>query len=75
MKLLLDTHAFLWWDRNPEKLPPHVLALCKDKGNELYLSVASIWELQIKQGLGKIETMTLLSGDGFFKHYDVDVIW
>jgi PIN domain nuclease of toxin-antitoxin system len=55
MRLLLDTHTFLWWDSQPTKLPAKVLALCEDTQNEIFLSVASIWEMQIKYQLGKLE--------------------
>jgi PIN domain nuclease of toxin-antitoxin system len=55
MRLLLDTHTFLWWDSQPNKLPAKVLALCEDAQNEMFLSVASIWEMQIKHQLGKLE--------------------
>lgn len=55
MKLLLDTHAFIWWASEPEKLSPKVLALCEDGGNSLLLSVASVWEMQIKLQLGKLK--------------------
>lgn len=48
MKLLLDTHAFLWWDSNPDKLSPQALAACQDPANVMLVSVASIWEMQIK---------------------------
>jgi PIN domain nuclease of toxin-antitoxin system len=54
MRLLLDTHAFIWWDGEPERLSPHVRALCADPANEMYLSVASAWEMQIKIQLGKM---------------------
>ena len=54
MKLLLDTHAFLWWDGEPEKLSRHVLELFQNPENTLILSVASIWEMQIKIQLGKL---------------------
>jgi len=55
MKLLFDTHAFIWWDSDPSKLSPRILALCQDRSNLLLLSVASAWEIQIKQQLGKLE--------------------
>jgi len=55
MKLLLDTHAFIWWDSNPAKLSSNALALCQDQSNTLLLSVASIWEMQIKLQLGKLK--------------------
>ncbi len=55
MKLLLDTHAFIWWDSDPERLSRRALALCQDSRNELRLSVASLWEIQIKMQLGKLK--------------------
>ena len=54
MKLLLDTHVFIWLDTAPEKISSTALALCQNQDNALYLSVASIWEMQIKQQLGKL---------------------
>ena len=54
MKLLLDTHTFIWWDSDPAKLPAQVTALCQDPANTLLLSVASAWEMQIKLQLGKL---------------------
>ncbi|MCK6626755.1 MAG: type II toxin-antitoxin system VapC family toxin [Anaerolineae bacterium] len=54
MKLLLDTHTFIWWDSDPAKLSTQVLALCNDPANTLLLSVASVWEMQIKAQLGKL---------------------
>lgn len=53
MSLLLDTHAFIWWATEPEKLPAALLA--RMTGEEsLLLSMASLWEMQIKIGLGKL---------------------
>lgn len=54
MNFLLDTHAFIWWDREPERLSPRVYAACENKDNQLYLSIASIWEMQIKVDSGKL---------------------
>jgi PIN domain nuclease of toxin-antitoxin system len=54
MKLLFDTHAFIWWDSEPSKLSPQVLELCRDRTNLLLLSVASAWEMQIKLQLDKL---------------------
>jgi PIN domain nuclease of toxin-antitoxin system len=48
MKLLLDTHTFIWWDSEPAKLSPTVLTLCQDGANTILFSVASVWEMQIK---------------------------
>ncbi|MDX6498879.1 MAG: hypothetical protein QOG23_2139 [Blastocatellia bacterium] len=55
MKLLLDTHVFIWWADQPEKLSPAALSALEDEANELVLSVASVWEMQIKIQLGKLK--------------------
>ena len=52
MRLLLDTHVFLWLAIEPESLSARARALCQDPEHELLLSFASIWELQIKQQFG-----------------------
>lgn len=54
MKYLLDTHTFLWWNGNSSRLSPDAFALIQDRSNDLLLSIASVWEIQIKQQLGKI---------------------
>jgi PIN domain nuclease of toxin-antitoxin system len=61
MKLLLDTHIFLWLCSEPEKLPPAAYAACCDPENRLYLSHVSPWEIQIKQQLGKLQLPAALS--------------
>ena len=55
MKLLLDTHTLFWWDQYPDHLSPRVRALLSDPTNVLLICVASLWEMQIKQQIGKIE--------------------
>lgn len=60
MKLLLDTHIFLWLNNAPEKCSANILELCQDSRNRLFLSHASLWEMQIKQQLGKLELLTPL---------------
>lgn len=54
MNLLLDSHVFLWLMNEPERVPGQVLTMCENAENTLYLSVASVWELQIKHALGKL---------------------
>lgn len=54
MKLLLDTHAFIWWDGGDARLSPAALAVCRSQVNSLHLSLASVWELQVKMQLGKL---------------------
>jgi PIN domain nuclease of toxin-antitoxin system len=55
MKLLLDTHTFIWWDGNPNKLSKVALDLLSDSKNQLFLSLVSVWEMQIKIQLGKLQ--------------------
>ncbi len=54
MKLLLDTHAFIWWDSDPSQLSSTALAALRDPSNEVWLSVCSVWEMAIKVDLGKL---------------------
>lgn len=54
MKLLLDTHTFIWWDSEPAKLSPQALALCQDRQKVLLLSVVSVGQMQVKLQLGKL---------------------
>jgi PIN domain nuclease of toxin-antitoxin system len=60
MKLLLDTHAFIWWHNKPDRLSPRVLRLCQDSTNTLLLSVVTVWEMQIKLQLGKLQLQSSL---------------
>ncbi len=53
MKLLLDTHLLLWAAEGFEHLPPDAQALMTPPENELFFSVASLWEIVIKCGLGR----------------------
>lgn len=55
MKVLLDTHTFIWWDSEPNKLSAVALRMCQDPATTLLLSVASVWEIQIKLQLGKLQ--------------------
>lgn len=54
MKLLLDTHSFIFWDSQPSKLSQRALELLTNKDNLRLLSVVSLWEIQIKHQLGKL---------------------
>lgn len=55
MQLLVDTHTFIWWASEPDKLSSTALEACQDATSSLYLSVGSIWEIQIKHQLGKLQ--------------------
>lgn len=54
MKLLLDTHVFLWWIADDERLSAPARAAIADSANEIFVSAASGWEIAIKAGLGRL---------------------
>ena len=54
MRILLDTHVFLWYISADPKLPATFRAAIQDPANEVYLSAASVWEAVIKHALGKL---------------------
>ena len=54
MKLLLDTQCWLWWFAQPERLNQEVIAQIADESNELWFSVASVWEIGIKVAIRKL---------------------
>lgn len=54
MRLLLDTHAFLWWVTDDDRLSERAGELIADGANDVYVSAASAWEIAIKVGLGRI---------------------
>jgi PIN domain nuclease of toxin-antitoxin system len=55
MKLLLDTHILLWAAGEPEQLSNQAKALIEDPENQLYFSAASLWEISIKNKLGRAD--------------------
>ena len=54
MRLLLDTHALIWWLEDSEQLSSDARAAIADGGNEIAVSAASAWEMAIKQAAGKL---------------------
>ena len=55
MRLLLDTHALLWWFTDDPRLSAKARTLISDAGNEILVSAASAWEIATKHRLGKLE--------------------
>jgi PIN domain nuclease of toxin-antitoxin system len=53
MKFLLDTHLLLWAAGSPEKLSQQAISIIEETENELFFSAASLWEISIKNGLGR----------------------
>lgn len=54
MRILIDTHVFLWWDRQQRHLSRPLQAAIADETNDIFLSAASVWEIAIKRTLGKL---------------------
>lgn len=69
MNLLLDTHVFLWWDRDDKALNADARALIADPANQVFVSAASIWEVAIKRRLKKLEfrgsALAAIGANGF----------
>ena len=61
MRVLIDTHVFIWWTSDVQKLSSLVHNLLLDPSTEAILSMVSIWEMQIKSSLGKLQFRTALS--------------
>ncbi len=54
MKLLIDTHIFVWMTGEPERLSPAAAAAVVHPGNDVFLSAVSVWEIAIKRALGRL---------------------
>jgi PIN domain nuclease of toxin-antitoxin system len=67
VRLLLDTHTFLWFIDGDTALSPYARRLIEDRTNERLLSVASLWEMAIKASLGRL-TLTLSFTDLMVEH-------
>ncbi len=73
MKLLLDTHALLWWWTDDPKLSPAARQAIADDGNQVLVGAASAWEIATKYRLGKLPHAAqaldryneLVTADGF----------
>lgn len=75
LRLLLDTHALLWWWLRDDRLSARCRRLIADQGNEVLVSAASAWEISTKVRLGKLilnvdlvrDFSDYLSRDGFLE--------
>jgi PIN domain nuclease of toxin-antitoxin system len=54
MKILLDTHIFLWYITKNKSLPSTLIPVIRDPENDVYLSSVSVWEVIVKYQLGKL---------------------
>lgn len=60
MRVLLDTHTFLWWITDQASLSTRARSVLGDGANEIFFSAASAWEIGIKAALGKLSLQTPL---------------
>lgn len=70
MKILLDTHALLWWLTDSDRLGNEARNLVADPANDILVSTASFWEIAVKIRVGRLradldEIMTAVSSEGF----------
>jgi len=63
MRLLLDTHAFLWWLAGDASLPVPVQEVVADPANSIFVSAASAWEIATKHRIGRLPEVTAIIGD------------
>ncbi len=55
MRLLLDTHALIWHRNGSDSLSKTARNIISDNSNQLFISIATVWEMSIKVGLGKLK--------------------
>jgi len=69
VRYLLDTHIILWWYFDSSRLTKEHLAIISEASNEIYVSAATIWEIEVKRRNGKImcpvDMMERMKADGF----------
>lgn len=63
MRLLLDTHAFLWWLAGDERLSHTARETIADPDHDVFVSAASAWEITTKHRLGKLPSAALVAAD------------
>jgi PIN domain nuclease of toxin-antitoxin system len=63
MRLLLDTHSFLWFIGGSERISEKARALIEDASNRSFISIASLWEMAIKLSIGKLSLAQPLGSD------------
>jgi len=76
MQILVDTHALLWWLSDSGSLSKVARDTLSDGKNDLYFSAASVWEISIKEQLGKIKIpknfLAAVESQGIFQ---LDITW
>ena len=71
MKLLLDAHALLWWLADDRRLATRARTALKNRANQAWVSAGTIWEIEIKRRLGRLEVrgdlLEACSAEGFLE--------
>jgi PIN domain nuclease of toxin-antitoxin system len=77
VRLLLDTHILLWWLEDDPQLPAAAKAAISDPNSEVFVSVASAWEIAIKHALGRLDfpvaQMAAIIGQAGFTPLMIDI--
>ena len=55
MKYIIDTHTFLWYGGNDKRLSDTSKNIIENPQNQIFISIASLWEIAIKNSIGKLE--------------------
>lgn len=55
MHYLLDTHTFIWWMESGDRLSPKTKIILQDLRQEIFVSIASVWDIVLKQSKGKLK--------------------
>jgi PIN domain nuclease of toxin-antitoxin system len=63
VRLLLDTHALIWFLQGDERLPPKAREAIEDADNDVYVSAATAWEIAAKYRKGKLQEAAFLVSD------------
>lgn len=80
MRLLLDTHCWLWYLLTPERLNPKAQEILRDPDNEVFFSTASAWEHKdpfdrVLVAQAQVESLQFLTADKVLMAYDVPILW
>ena len=74
MRLLLDTHVAIWALAESARLPASVADLVADPANDVFVSIASVWEIAIKRALGKRSAPPLSARDAVGRFGEVGFV-
>jgi PIN domain nuclease of toxin-antitoxin system len=62
MRVLVDTHALIWWFNEPGEISRKAMCTLQNPGNTICISAGVAWELAIKVNLGKLDALPLATG-------------